>query len=52
VTFAGVSTIAYTGTAGGASTTAPANSGGTVTATIGTLPAGTTATFTIRVTVD
>lgn len=54
VTFAGVSTIAYTGTGAGSATTTtePVNSGGTVTATIGTLPAGTTATFTIRVTVD
>jgi uncharacterized repeat protein (TIGR01451 family) len=52
VTFAGVSTITYTGTAGGATTTQPANTSGTVTATIGTLPAGTTATFRIRVTVD
>ena len=54
VTFAGVSSITYTGNGAGSATTTtePANSGGTVTATIGTLPADTTATFTIRVTVD
>jgi hypothetical protein len=44
----------FTGTdaADGVTTTQPAESGGTVTATIGTLPAGTTATFRIRVTVN
>lgn len=52
VTYASDSDITYTGTAGGATTTQPANTSGTVSAEIGTLPAGTTATFTIRVTVD
>ena len=54
VTFAGVSTVAYTGAGAGtaSTTTEPANATGTVTVTIGTLPVDTTATFRIRVTVN
>jgi uncharacterized repeat protein (TIGR01451 family) len=54
VTFRGASNITYTGTnaASAVTTTQPALSGTTVSATIGTLPAGVTATFQIRATID
>lgn len=54
VTFVRADNIVFTGTNAGSATTTtqPANASGTVTATIGSLPAGTTATFKIRVTVE
>jgi uncharacterized repeat protein (TIGR01451 family) len=53
VTFAGLSSITYSGAAAGSASTAsePAHNSGTVAATIGTLPAGVTGTFRIRATI-
>jgi uncharacterized repeat protein (TIGR01451 family) len=54
VTYRGVSTITYTGTdaASAVTTTQPTRSGTTVSATIGNLPEGVTATFQIRATIN
>lgn len=52
VTFVAVDNITYTGTAGTTDAEPTESPAGTVTATIGTLPVGTTASFRIRVTVN